>query len=470
MRRLHLNAMLYGLGCHIAAWRFPDSDPLAVTRLSHWCELGKRCEAGGFDAVFLGDTLAIPQETPYQVAGALDPLIILSALACTTSRIGLIGTASTTFDHAYYIARRFASLDHISQGRAGWNIVTTSTLSEAKNFGRDVLAPHEERYARASDVLHAVIALWNSWKPSARIADKKRGLYLDPAAIGNTNYIGSYIRSIGPLDVPCPPQRKPLLMQGGDSEPGRDFASRYADISLTVQCDLENACTFYADIKQRARNVGRDPDKLLVFPGIVPIIGKTKAEAQERFRQLNALTLPQYGLQQLSAIVGHDLTCFDCRHPLPPHILAKAEDKETPNRVRLILRYAQKNNLSLDELAAHFLCAREHLLAIGTAEDIADTIQHWFENRAADGFNVIFPSLLTDIAPFCREVIPLLEKRGLRAQPQNNEMLRERFGLDMDSKTEETQPGTETGKQPLAAKTETSAGLMMRKRQPDRRT
>jgi len=433
MGHLHLNAMIYGLGSHIAAWRLPESDPLAVTRLSYWCDLAQICEASGMDAIFLGDVLALQQEDPYQVAGALDPLIILSAIACTTTSIGLIGTASTTFDHPYHIARRFASLDHISNGRAGWNIVTTSTLPEAKNFGRDVLAPHEERYARAQDVLHATIALWNSWKPGARIVDKEKGLYLDPEAIGKINYIGSYIRSIGPLNVPCPPQGRPILAQGGISETGRDFASRYADISFTVQSDLEDCRCFYADIKQRAQNAGRNSDHFLVFPGIVPVIGKTKADALERFRQLNELTVPDYGLRQLSTILGCDLTRFDGRAPLPTHILSKAEDENTPNRIRLILRDAWKNNLSLNRLAARFLCAQGHLLAVGTPEDIADTMQHWFESKAADGFNVLFPALPTDLDLFCCKVVPLLEKRGLRTPPQKNEMLRQRFNLASDA-------------------------------------
>lgn len=417
------------MGSHIAAWRCPESDPLAVTHLSYWCNLARTCEKGGFDAIFLGDSLAIQHEAPYQVAGVLDPLIVLSALAYATSRLGLIGTASTTFDHPYYIARRFASLDHVSNGRAGWNIVTTSTLPEAKNFGRDVLAPHEERYARARDVLHATLALWHSWQPCARIADKKRGLYLDPEAVGKTNYIGSYIRSIGPLDVPCPPQGTPVLAQGGDSEIGRDFASRYADISFTVQSDGNDSRHFYADIKQRALKAGRNPDQFLVFPGIVPVIGETKDKAFERFRQLNALTLPAYGLQLLSNIIKYDLSELDSRSTLPAHILDKADDESTSGRLRLILKDALKHNLSLDELAARFLCARGHLLAIGTAEDIADMMQSWFESKAADGFNVIFPVLPTDLAPFCQQVNPLLEKHGLRTPPQKNEMLRQRFGL-----------------------------------------
>lgn len=444
MRRLHLNAMVYGLGSHIAAWRFPESDPLAVTRFSYWCGLAHECERGGFDAIFLGDMLAIQQEAPYQVAGSLDPLVVLSALACCTSRIGLIGTASVTFEHPYHIARRFASLDHISNGRAGWNIVTSSTLPEAKNFGRDVLAPREERYARAQDVLHAAIALWNSWKPSARIADKEKGLYLDPDRVGKTNYTGSYIRSIGPLDVPSPPQGRPVLAQGGISQPGRNFASRYADISFTVQSDIEDACQFYTDIKNRALNAGRNPDHLHVFPGIVPVIGKTKAQAMERLKQLHDLTLPDYGLRHLSLILGYDLTKLDCRRPLPAHILDQAENEEISSNARHILRDASQNNLSLHELAVRFLCGRGHLLAIGTPDDIADTIQHWFESRAADGFNVIFPVLPGDISNFCHDVMPLLQKRGLRMPPQDNEMLWQRFGLDPDGHLCESQQDTGT--------------------------
>lgn len=433
MKRLHLNTMTYGLGSHISAWRMPENDPLAATRLQYWVDLARQAEEGGFDAIFLGDLLALQHEAPFQVSGALDPLMILAALAAATSTIGLIGTASTTYDHPYHIARRFASLDHISEGRAGWNIVTSSTLSEAKNFGRDVLAPTTERYARARDVVNAVSALWDSWKPGARIADKDSGLYLDTQQIEKPNYFGSYTRSVGPLDVPHPPQGRPLLVQGGTSDIGRDFAGSFADISFTVQSDIEDAREFYADIKRRARDAGRSDDSILVFPGIVPIIGNTREEALSRIEQLNRLTLPNYGRSLLSRILDFNLDEFEINGHLPTQILDRADDHTASNQMRLILKDARKNNLTIYELSARFLCSRGHLLAIGTANDIADTIQEWFESNAADGLNVLFPVLPGDLTRFTCEVMPILEKRGLRQQPQKGEKLRERFGLPIET-------------------------------------
>ena len=429
MRRMYLNAMVFGLGSHIASWRLPDVDPLAITRLSYWTDIAKRVEKGQFDSLFLGDILALQHEPKNSVSGALDTVVVLSALAATTEKIGLIGTASTTFDHPYHIARRFASLDHISNGRVGWNIVTSTTLSEAKNFGRDVIAPCQERYARAEDVLNAVMALWESWQPGARIADKKSGLYLDPSAVHGANYTGSYTRSIGPLTVPRSPQVKPLLAQGGASEIGRSFAACYADLAFTVQSNITGARQYYQDIKQRAINSGRSCDDILVFPGIVPVIGKTHEEAEAKFKYLNSFAVPKSGIRRLSYIFNKDLSEFPLDKALPDSFLKLADEEKTPSRTRLILADARLRKLTLKEMIERFMCSRGHLLVVGTPEEVADTMQEWFENEAADGFNVLFPALPFDIDVFAETVIPLLEKRGLYKYPQQGELLRERYKL-----------------------------------------
>ena len=429
MRRMYLNAMVFGLGSHTASWRLPDVDPLAITRLSYWTDIAKRAERGQFDSLFLGDILALQHEVKYSVSGALDTVVVLSALAATTEKIGLIGTASTTFDHPYHIARRFASLDHISNGRVGWNIVTSTTLSEAKNFGRDVIAPCQERYARAEDVLNAVMTLWESWQPGARIADKKTGLYLDPSAVHNANYTGSYTRSIGPLTVPRSPQVKPILAQGGASEIGRSFAARYADLAFTVQSNLAGAQQFYKDVKHRTEEDGRNFDDILVFPGIVPVIGKTHEEAEAKFNYLNSFAVPQSGIQRLSYIFDKDLSGLPLDEPLPEALLKMADDRTAPSRTRLILGDARLRKLTLKQMIERFMCSRGHLLVVGTAEEVADTMQNWFENEAADGFNVLFPSLPFDIDVFSESVIPILERRGLHIKPREGELLRERYQL-----------------------------------------
>lgn len=431
MRRMYLNAMVFGLGSHTASWRLPNVDPLAITRLSYWTDIAERTENGQFDSLFLGDILALQHEVQYSVSGALDTIVVLSALAATTQKIGLIGTASTTFDHPYHIARRFASLDHISNGRVGWNIVTSPTLSEAKNFGRDVIAPCQERYARAEDVLNAVMALWESWQPGARIADKKTGCYLDPSAVHGANYTGSYTRSIGPLTVPRSPQVKPVLAQAGASEIGRSFASCYADLVFTAQSNLQGAREFYKDVKQRAKNNGRNKNEILIFPGIVPVLGQTHDEAEAKLRYLNSFAMPQSGIERLSYILKIKLSELHLDKPLPERLLALAEDKNAPSRTRIILGDARLRKLTVRQMIERFMCSRGHLLAVGTPKEVADTMQEWFENSAADGFNVLFPSLPYDIDLFAKNVIPILEKRGLRSAPREGELLRERYQLPL---------------------------------------
>ena len=432
MRRMHLNAMIFGLGSHAASWRMPNVDPLAITRLSYWTDIAQKAENGKFDALFLGDILSLPNEARYSVSGALDTQVVLSALAAVTKTIGLIGTASTTFDHPYHIARRFASIDHISNGRVGWNIVTSTTLSEAKNFGRDVLAPREERYARAEDVLNAVQALWASWQPDARIADKKSGLYLNQSAVHEANYTGSYTRSIGPLTVPHSPQGRPLLAQAGSSEVGKKFAAKYADVVFTAQCNLSQAQAFYREIKQRGVEAGRKSEDLLVFPGIVPILGKTHEEAQAKLDYLNRLALPESGIERLSFLLNRNLADFNLEELVPDEVLDIAESADVTSRVRIVLDDARRNQLTLKQMIERFLCSRGHLIVVGTAHEIADVMQEWFEGGAADGFNVLFPALPDDIEPFTRDVMPIFEKRGLRTAPQTGELLRNRFGLPMN--------------------------------------
>ncbi|MDE1996845.1 MAG: NtaA/DmoA family FMN-dependent monooxygenase, partial [Rhizobiaceae bacterium] len=306
MRTLHLNAVIYGLGSHEAAWRMPESNPRAITTLDYWADIARRAEAGGFDALFLGDVLALQEGAARHLADAMDPFIILSALAAVTSRIGLIGTASTTFDHPFHLARRFASLDHISGGRAGWNIVTSSNPLEAHNFGLDGMPDHAERYARADDVVEAVKKLWNSWEKDAQIADQAGGHYLDPAKVHAVDHSGPYVRSKGPLNVPRSPQGRPVLAQAGSSEAGREFAAHHADIVFTVQSSLDDAKQFYAEMKARAAAAGRDPESLRIMPGIIPIVGASDDAAEKRLAEMNGFAVPEHLIAKMSSFLGAD--------------------------------------------------------------------------------------------------------------------------------------------------------------------
>jgi len=428
-RRMGLNAVIFGLGSHEAGWRMPESNPFASTDLNYWIDIARRAEDGGFDALFLGDVLALQQSADRHLSDAMDPLVILSALAAVTDRIGLIGTASTSFDHPFHLARRFASLDHITRGRAGWNIVTSSNPLEAHNFGLDAMPDHAERYARAADVTQAAIALWDTWRADARIADKQSGRYLDPAKVQPIDHDGPFVRTRGPLNVPRSPQGRPILAQAGASEAGRDFAARYADIVFTVQSDLTDAQAFYRDMKARAVRHGRSPEGVLIYPGIVPIAAATSQEAEDRLTQMNSFMVIEHVLAKLSEFLGADLSEANLDAPLPETIGTNPEQNQSSqSRIAVLVNIARRDDLTLRQLLMRLASGRGHLLAVGTGADIAGTMQFWFENGAADGFNVMAPVMPADLQSFIDLVIPTLVARGLFAV-DHQATLRQRLGL-----------------------------------------
>ena len=427
-RRLHLNAVIYGLGSHEAAWRMPESDPYASMTLDYWIDIAKRAEMSGFDALFLGDVLALQDEADKHLSSAMDPLVLLSALAAVTTQIGLIGTASTTFDHPFHLARRFGSLDHISKGRAGWNIVTSSNELEAHNFGLASMPDHQERYARADDVVTAVKALWQSWEVNARLADKINGRYFDNAAVHQVDHTGPYVHTRGPLNIPRPPQGHPVLAQAGSSPAGKAFAARHADIVFTVQSSLDEARTFYAEMKRLAAECGRNPGHLLVMPGIIPITASTKKHAEDRINAMNSFAVPEHLMAKLSSFLGRDLSGLALDAPFPTELLNAKGSQASRSRVDALLGIARRDRLSLRQLLMRLASGRGHLLAVGTGSDIASIMEEWFETGAADGFNVMCPVMPRDLQIFSDLVIPELEKRGIRG-PKSSDMLRERLGL-----------------------------------------
>ncbi|WP_108396342.1 LLM class flavin-dependent oxidoreductase [Devosia submarina] len=430
-QRMSLNAVIFGLGSHEAGWRMPESNALASTDPNYWTDIAQRAEHGGFDALFLGDVLALQQSADRHLSDAMDPLVILSAVAAVTERIGLIGTASTSFDHPFHLARRFASLDHISKGRAGWNIVTSSNALEAQNFGVDAMPDHAERYGRAADVTQAALALWSSWQQDARLADKKAGIYLDPTKIGSIDHNGPFVRSRGPLNVPRSPQGRPLLAQAGASEAGRDFAARYADMVFTVQSNLEEAQDFYRDMKARAARHDRDPESILVYPGIVPIAAATRKQAEERLAQMNGFMVVEHVLAKLSEFLGTDLSQADLDAPLPDLNPAnETTNQSSQSRFDVLVGIARRDKLSLRQLLMRLASGRGHLLAVGTGTDIAATMQEWFDNGAADGFNVMAPVMPADLQSFVDRVIPVLVERQLFTV-DHQPLLRQRLGLSM---------------------------------------
>jgi FMN-dependent oxidoreductase (nitrilotriacetate monooxygenase family) len=427
-RQLHLNAFLMPLGHHEAAWRVPESDPTAGWRLEHFVALAQLAERGKFDSIFFADGPSLQGDVRHRPADWLDPLTLLPALAGVTKHIGLIATASTTYNEPYNLARKFASIDHVSGGRAGWNIVTTAGLDAAQNFGLDEVPAHRERYERAAEFVEVARKLWDSWEDDFLVADKATGAFADGEKIHRVDHRGKYFRVRGPLNVPPSPQRHPLLVQAGSSDDGRAFAARYAEAVFTAQPTLAEGRVFYADLKRQAAEVGRNPDHLLVLPGLVPVIGSTEAEAHAREDELSRLQVAAYGLRQLSQFVGRELTEDDLDGKVPDFgPIHKIEGHQS--RVQIIAEMARRDNLTVRELLVRLGGGRGHRTFAGTPEQIAGTIEEWFNGGAADGFNVMAAVLPSHLALFVEHVVPILQKRGLFRKEYSASTLRGHYGL-----------------------------------------
>ena len=428
-RQLHFNAFLMSSGHHEAAWRLPESDPDADFDLGHWRRLARLAERGTFDSLFLADGPALWHSAEHRPAGALEPTILLTALAAATEHIGLIATASTTYNSPYNLARRFASLDHVSGGRAGWNIVTTADRDAARNFGLEGRPEHRDRYARAAEFLDVSLKLWDSWEDDARIGDKSAGVYADVDRIHPIEHVGEHFSVRGPLNVPRSPQGYPLLVQAGSSEDGRQFAARYAEAVFTAQQTLAEAQAFYADLKSRARRLGRDPGTIKVLPGIAPVIGSTEAEAHAAARELEELIIPAYGLQQLADVIEVPADSLPLDRPLPADLVADTAVEGAQSRRRLVIDLARRDGLTVRQLIARLGGGRGHRTIVGTPEQVAAAIQDWFDNGAADGFNIMPAALPSGLELFVDHIIPIFRGRGLFRTEYTGRTLREHYGI-----------------------------------------
>lgn len=433
-RQLALNAFILPTGHHIAAWRRADVPEHANHDFAEYVRVAKAAEAARFDAVFVSDSVAAAsgnggsslEELALTARGTrLEPLTLLSALAAVTERIGLIGTVSTTYNEPYHLARKFASLDWISGGRAGWNLVTSSAPAEALNFNQDALPEHGERYRRAEEFLDVVKGLWDSWEDDAFVRDKASGQFFDPAKLHVLNHQGKHFQVKGPLNVARSPQGYPVLVQAGSSEPGKEIAARSAEAIFTAHQTLESAQAFYADVKGRLAKYGRSADELKILPGIFPVLGRSEEEAQAKYRELQELIDPRVGVNLLSGLIGADLSGHDIDGPLPPLPLTN----QNQSRQALVLELAQREKLSIRELYLRIAGARGHWTVVGTPVQIADQIQQWFEHGAADGFNVLAPWLPGGLDEFIEQVVPELRRRGLFREEYAGATLREHFGL-----------------------------------------
>ncbi|WP_144109558.1 LLM class flavin-dependent oxidoreductase [Paraburkholderia sp. BCC1886] len=424
---LILNAVVLGVGMHPAAWRLRDDAAFSSLGLPFYQELGRVAEAGCLHALFLADTLAVGEENFERPnLGAMDPLMALAAIAGVTSHLGLVATASTTYNDPFNLARRVASLDHLSGGRAGWNVVTTFVPAVAANFGNTPLPPPEQRYARAEEFVDVVRALWNSWSPQALIGDKLNGVYVDGAKVRAIDHRGEHFDVRGPATLPPSPQGEPVLFQAGASEAGRALAARTADVVFTAQNTLAGAQAFRADIRARAQRFGRDPDSIKVLPGLLPILGGTEAEARARKRALDELG-GDAELKKLALRVGVPVSELHLDEPLPIELIrANGNFKGAEGFRNAAVELGVRENLTVREIL--YRNGGGHLQVVGTPEQVAEKIAHWHGEAACDGFNLMIDVLPQGLGDFTRNVVPLLQRRGLFRSEPNGTTLRSNLG------------------------------------------
>ncbi|GHJ42327.1 LLM class flavin-dependent oxidoreductase [Streptomyces sp. TS71-3] len=426
---MHLNAFLMSLGHHEAAWRLPESDARPGEDVEHYRHLARTAERGKLDSVFLADSPVLHGDPGRRPSSRLEPTLLLTALAGATSRIGLIATASTSYNDPYNLARRFASLDHVSGGRAGWNIVTTAGADAARNFGLDDTPLHHDRYRRAAEFVEVSTKLWDSWADDAVVADKEAGVHARRDRVRRIGHRGEFFRVDGPLNVRRAPQGYPLLVQAGSSEDGKDFAARYAEAVFTAQQTLEEGIAFYKDVKRRAELIGRSPDGLRILPGVVPVLGDTEAEALELDAELDRLIVPEYAKRQLAATLRLAPEALALDEELPEGLPAEDEIEGAKSRYTLIVELARRERLTVRQLIGRLGGGRGHRTFAGTAEQVADTIEHWYGSGAADGFNIMPAVLPSGLERFVDRVVPILQERGLFRTEYTGSTLREHYGL-----------------------------------------
>ncbi len=430
-RQLHLNLFIHSRGHHEASWRHPDASTLPLTDIRYYQELAQTAEAGLFDSIFLADQLAGRDDVERAARTWLEPITALGALAVTTRRIGLIATTSTTYTEPYNLARQFASLDHISGGRVGWNIVTSWSAPAARNYGDDSQVSHADRYARAEDFLQVVKGLWDSWADDVLVDDPESGLYAHADRIRAIDHEGPYYKVAGPLNVPRGPQGRPVLVQAGSSDTGRRFAARHAEAVFTAHMEKTTAQDFYTDLKALAHEEGRAADQIHILPGLSPVIAGTETDAQRLAQELNDLADPEIGRKRLSGrFGGHDFSHLPLDTLLTPDDFPDPATVEAArSRTELIVGLVERENLTLRQLLSKMAGARGHFTFAGTPEQVADLIEDWFTDGAADGFNLMPPLLPTMLTAFIDEVVPLLQKRGLFRTEYEGKTLRSHFGL-----------------------------------------
>ncbi|PQV43265.1 LLM class flavin-dependent oxidoreductase, partial [Paraburkholderia sp. BL21I4N1] len=428
--KMRLGLSMRYLGYHTAAWRHPDVPAEGALSFAHFLNTARKAEAAHLDMVFFADGLGIRANDNPKGSLArdmrnaeLEPITLLAALGATTSNIGLVATASTTYNEPFHVARKYASIDHISGGRAGWNVVTSWSDEEAQNFNRNENLAYEERYERADEFVDVVRSLWRSWEEDAFVRDKESGLFYHEDKLHVPNHKGKHFQVRGPLNSARTPQGEPIIVQAGASEAGRELAARCADVVYSNSHYLKHAQDYYGDLKGRLAKYGREPGELLIMPGITPFVGRTRQEAQDKFDQLQELIHPLSGLAELYNTLG-DLSGYPLDGPVPD-----IGGQKLRSLASNLLEMARAENLSIRQLYQRVASTFSVRLVIGTASDIVDEMEEWFKNDGADGFNfcpAILPGGMEDISDF---IIPELRRRGLFRDRYEGRTLRENLGL-----------------------------------------
>lgn len=428
-RQLKLGAFMRPVSIHTGAWRYPGAWKDANFNFAHLKRLAQTLESARFDAFFMADHLALlnmPLDALKRshTATSFEPFTLLSALSQVTEHMGLVATASTTFDEPFHIARRFASLDHLSNGRAGWNIVTTANPDAALNFGLTQHLAHDQRYARAREFYDVVTGLWDSWADDAFIRDAESGVFFDPDKLHTLNHVGAHLSVRGPLHIARPVQGWPVIVQAGGSEPGRQLAAQTAEVIFAAPATLQEGQAFYADVKGRMGAYGRDRDHLKILPAAFVVVGDTLEEAREIRRHLDSLVHEESAIASLSVALGVDASRFDPDGFLP----SIPETNDSKSSQQRVLALADREQLTVRQLAQR-LGGFEGLAFVGTAQTIADSMQTWLEGEGSDGFNIMFPWLPGGLDDFVVKVIPELQNRGIFRREYEGRTLRENLGL-----------------------------------------